>query len=192
MLLFLLCLIPFLGLTYDAVMGNIIDPIEEITNPTGQWALRFLLITLAITPLVKLTKKSYLMRFRRMLGLFTFFYALLHLSIWLIDQSFDLNIILEDVIERTYITLGFTAFILLMPLALTSTNGWIKRLGGKRWKKLHKAIYAIGILACIHFYWQSKSDAALEPLVYIGILTMLLGFRLFKYWRYRPSVNVRG
>ncbi len=182
-LVFILCLLPFIFLVYDVLSGNMIDQIEEITNPTGQWALRFLLITLAITPIVKLTKTSYLMRFRRMLGLFSFFYVLLHLSIWLIDQSFDAQLILEDIIERTYITLGFTALMLLLPLSITSTNGWIKRLGGKRWKKLHRLVYIAAILACVHFYWQSKSALAFEPLIYAGILTVLLGFRVFKKFK---------
>ncbi len=160
-------------------MGNMIDPIEEITNPTGQWAIRFLLVTLSITPLVYFTKQRYLMKFRRMLGLFVFFYACLHFSIYLIDQQFTPSLILEDITDRTYITIGFSAFLLLIPMAFTSTKGWIKRLG-RKWKKLHKSIYVIGILACIHFYWQSKSDMALQPFIYAGILVILLGFRLYK------------
>ncbi len=181
-IVFFLCLLPFLLLVYDILADNIIDPIEEITNPTGQWALRFLLITLSITPIVYFSKQRYLMKFRRMLGLFVFFYICLHFSIYLIDQEFDIKLILEDVTDRTYITLGFTAFLLLIPMAFTSTKGWIRRLG-RKWKKIHNSIYVIAILACIHFYWQSKSDAALQPFIYAGILAILLGFRLYKKYK---------
>ncbi len=177
---FIVCLLPFLTLVNNVINGSMIDPIEEITNPTGQWAFRFLLITLTIAPIARMTKQGYLIRFRRMLGLFVFFYALLHLSIWLIDQQFSLTIVLEDIVKRTYITIGFGAFLLLIPLAITSTNNWVKRLGGKRWKKLHKLVLPASILVWVHFYWQSKSDMALEPFVYGVILLVLLGNRFVK------------
>lgn len=178
---FILCSTPFLLLVFAATTGQMIDPIEEITNPTGQWALRFLFITLSVTPFIHFTKQRWLIKFRRMLGLFVLFYAFLHISIYLIDQSFSLDLVLEDIIDRTYITLGFSAFVLLIPLAITSTKGWIRRLG-RKWKKIHSLIYVIGILACIHFYWQSKSDADLEPFIYAIILFILLSFRVYKKW----------
>lgn len=181
-LVFVLCLLPFILLVLQVLSGDIIDPIEEITNPTGQWALRFLLLTLAISPIVKLSKKGYLMRFRRMLGLFAFFYACLHLSIWLIDQSFAVNLIIADVIKRNYITLGFLAFLLLIPLVITSTNKQIKRLGAKKWKKIHQLIYPITVLVCVHFYWQAKSATDLEPMIYATIAILLLLFRV-RRWR---------
>ena len=179
---FLLLLSPFLFLLFDILNENLIDPIEEITNPTGKWTLRFLLITLSVTPIVHFTKQRWLIKLRRMLGIFTFFYACLHLSIYLIDQTFALTLIFEDVVKRTYITVGFSAFLLMIPLAFTSTNGWIKRLG-RRWKKLHRLIYIIAPLGVIHFYWQSKSNMAMEPFIYAVILILLLGFRLWRHYR---------
>lgn len=175
-ILFVLLLLPFLLLIKDISTGALIDPIEEITVPTGQWALRLLLVVLAITPLVRLTRWRFIIKWRRMIGLFAFFYALLHLSIWLIDQQFDLAMIIEDITKRTYITVGFSALLLMTPLAITSTNGWMRRLG-RRWKRLHRLVYVIVILGVIHFYWQSKSDMALEPFIYAGIALILLGYR---------------
>ncbi|MBE8190032.1 MAG: sulfoxide reductase heme-binding subunit YedZ [Candidatus Thioglobus sp.] len=180
-LLFILLLAPFLQLLFDIFAGNLIDPIEEITNPTGQWAFRFLLLSLLITPLNKITPFS-IIKYRRMIGVFCFFYASLHLSIFLIDQQFSLEYILEDVVKRPYITIGFSGFILLFLLAATSTNKMVKRLG-KRWKKLHKMIYLIAILATVHFYWQAKSATDIEPLIYAIITLLLLGFRVnWKKW----------
>ena len=153
------------------------NPIEELIHRLGKWGLKFLLITLAITPLRKLTGWNWLVRFRRMLGLFAFFYVLLHFLAYAgLDQRFDLAVIVEDIAERPYITIGVTALLLLVPLAATSTNGMMRRLG-KRWKKLHRLIYVIGILGVWHFYWQVKLDT-LEALIYAGILTVLLAFRL--------------
>lgn len=157
-------------------MGNLIDPIEEITNPTGQWALRFLLLTLVITPLNKILPFS-IIKYRRMIGVFVFFYACMHLSIYLIDQSFTAQFIVEDIIKRPYVTIGFSAFVLLFSLAATSTNRMIKILG-RRWKKLHKLIYLIVILVVIHFYWQAKSYTDIEPMIYAAIALILLGFRI--------------
>ncbi|WXT99650.1 MAG: Protein-methionine-sulfoxide reductase heme-binding subunit MsrQ [Catillopecten margaritatus gill symbiont] len=180
-LLFILLLSPFLGLAFDAFAGNLIDPIEEITNPTGQWALRFLLLSLAITPLNKLLPFS-IIKYRRMIGVFSFFYACLHLSIFLIDQQFSVEFILEDVMKRPYITLGFSAFILLFLLAMTSTHKMMRRLG-KYWKKLHKTIYLIVILVVVHFYWQVKSSMDIEPMIYSLIALLLLSFRVnWKRW----------
>ncbi len=175
-LLFILLLTPFLLLLSDALLGNLIDPIEEITNPTGQWALRFLLLSLLITPLNKILPFS-LIKYRRMISVFSFFYACLHLSIYLIDQNFELQLVLVDVMKRPYITVGFSAFILLFLLTITSTNKMVRCLGG-RWKKLHRLIYLIIILVIVHFYWQVKSSTDIEPMIYGLIALLLLGFRI--------------
>jgi sulfoxide reductase heme-binding subunit YedZ len=179
--LFLLCLVPLAKLALEtfgvAGMSLGANPIEELIHRLGKWGLNFLLITLAVTPLRRLTGKSWLLRFRRMLGLFAFFYLLLHFLTYAgLDQRFDLPVIFEDVVERPFITIGFTAFLLLIPLAVTSTNAMMKRLG-RRWQKLHRLVYVIAILGVVHFYWQVKLDT-LEPLIYAAILAVLLGYRL--------------
>jgi sulfoxide reductase heme-binding subunit YedZ len=149
----------------------------RLIHSFGKWGLKFMLITLAVTPLRRLTGKGWLLRFRRMLGLFAFFYILMHFLIYAgLDQRFDLAVILEDIVERPYITVGFTALLLLFPLALTSTNAMMRRLG-RRWQKLHRLVYVIAILGVWHFYWQVKLDT-LEPLIYALILAVLLGTRL--------------
>lgn len=173
-LVFLLCLIP-LGLliwrAFDGALGA--NPVESITHATGEWALRMLLITLALTPLRMLLGRAWPIRFRRMLGLFAFFYAALHLTTYLwLDQFFVLAAIVEDVVKRPYITVGFAAFVLMLPLAITSTQGWIRRLG-RRWKTLHRAVYAVAILAVLHHLWLVKADL-LEPLIHALILAVLL------------------
>src|SRR5271163_3439503 len=153
------------------------NPIEFITHATGDWALRFLIITLAITPLRKILGLPELIRFRRMLGLFAFFYACLHFSTYIVlDKFFDMSEIWKDVLKRRFITVGFAAFLLLIPLAVTSTAGWIRRLGGKRWQALHRLIYISAILAVIHYYWLVKS-AVIRPLTYGAIVAVLLLFR---------------
>jgi sulfoxide reductase heme-binding subunit YedZ len=176
LLLFVLLLTPFLLLLSDVILGNLIDPIEEITNPTGQWALRFLLLGLLITPLNKILSFP-LIKYRRMIGIFSFFYACLHLSIYLIDQNFEFQLILADVMKRPYTMVGFSAFILLFLLTITSTNKMVQRLD-KRWKKLHQSIYLIIILVIVHFYWQAKSSMDIEPMIYGLIALLLLGFRI--------------
>lgn len=156
------------------------DPVAEIEHRTGLWALRFLLITLAITPLRQLTGKPVLIRFRRMLGLYAFFYACLHLAVYLgLDLRGYWTQIFEEIVKRPYITVGFAAWLLLLPLAITSTKGWIKRLG-RNWARLHKLVYAIGVLAILHFWWLVKSDIR-EPLLYASILALLLGWRAWKW-----------
>jgi sulfoxide reductase heme-binding subunit YedZ len=180
--LFALCLVP-LGLHVrgwidDALGAN---PIETITRASGDWTLRFLLITLAVTPLRKLTGLHWLLRLRRMLGLFAFFYASLHFTtyIWL-DQFFDLQAIARDILKRPFITVGFAAFVLLIPLAATSNNFAIRRLGGRRWQALHRSVYAIAILGVVHFWWLVKADVR-EPMIYALALAGLLGMR--GWWR---------
>ena len=160
------------------------NPVEELIHQCGKWGLKFLLVTLAITPLKLITGWLWLFRFRRMFGLFAFFYIVMHFLVYAgIDQRFDLAAIVEDVIERPYITLGMTGLLCLLPLALTSTRGMQRRLG-RKWGQLHRLVYVIGILGVWHFYWQVKQDL-LEPLIYIGILAMLLGYRLWRRWRRR-------
>ena len=175
--LFLLCALPFCVLVYNGFTNNLTaNPIKEITHFTGEWALRFLLITLSITPLRKITRRNALIRFRRMLGLFAFFYACLHFSTYLVlDQFFDWNEIVLDVAKRPYITVGFTAFVLLIPLAVTSTNKMAQRLGNN-WRRLHSLIYPIAVLVIFHYLWLVKADI-LPPLIYGLILCLLLVLR---------------
>src|SRR5947207_3099997 len=187
--IFVICLVPFAVLlwkffgptprdmsTWGVGLGA--NPIEKITHVTGDWTLRFLLITLAITPLRKLLSLPALIKFRRMLGLFAFFYGCLHLTtyIWL-DKFFNLHEMLADVAKRKIITVGLTAFVLLIPLALTSTAGWIRRLGGKRWRAVHRLIYVSAIAGVIHYVWLVKADIR-EPLEYGAILALLLSYRM--------------
>jgi methionine sulfoxide reductase heme-binding subunit len=176
---FLLCLVPLGILVLRALTANLgANPVEFIQHATGDWTLRFLVITLCITPFRKLLKLPDLIRFRRMLGLFAFFYACLHFLTYLgPDQSFDLAAMWKDVAKRPFITMGFAAFVLLIPLALTSTAGWIRRLGGRRWQMLHRLIYISAICGVIHYYWLVKS-AVLRPLTYAAIVAILLLWRL--------------
>src|SRR6266481_9995545 len=154
------------------------NPIEKITHATGDWTLRFLLITLSITPLRKLLRVPSLIKFRRMLGLFAFFYGCAHFTTYLwLDKFFNLHEILLDLAKRKYITVGFTAFVLLIPLSLTSTAGWIRRLGGKRWQALHRLIYVSAILGVIHYLWLVKADIR-KPLMDGAILAVLLLYRV--------------
>lgn len=180
---FLACLIPALLLVRDAFTGGLgVNPIEDITHRTGDWALRLLLVTLAVTPLRRLAGWNGLIRFRRMFGLFAFFYAVLHFSTYLVfDHFFDLLLIIDDVAERKYVTAGFIGFVLMIPLAVTSTQGWIRRLG-KRWAVLHRLVYASAVAGVVHFLWLVKIDIG-EPLIYAAILTVLLCARLA--YRYR-------
>lgn len=154
------------------------NPIERVTHTTGDWILIFLCVTLAITPLRRILSQPWLIKFRRMFGLFAFFYACLHFLTYLwLDQFFSWSSIVKDVYKRPFITAGFTAFVLLIPLALTSTTGWIRRLGGKRWQLLHRLIYVSAIAGVVHYYWLVKSDVRL-PVFYGVIVALLLGFRI--------------
>jgi sulfoxide reductase heme-binding subunit YedZ len=159
------------------------DPIAKITHTTGDWTLRFLVITLAITPLRKIFGLPVLIRFRRMLGLFAFFYGTLHFTtyVWL-DQFFDVHSMIKDVAKRPFITAGFTGFVLLIPLALTSTAGWIRRLGGKRWQLLHRLIYVSALAGAIHYYWLVKSDVR-KPVFYGSMVLLLLLWRIQAYFQ---------
>ncbi len=178
-LLFILCLVPFGLLVWGLLTDNLgANPVEELTKQTGIWTLRFLIITLAVTPARHLLGWNGLIRFRRMLGLFAFFYGSLHFMILVVfDHFFSLQAILEDVLKRPFITVGFLGYILLLPLAMTSTTKMIKRLGGKRWQQLHRLIYVIAICGVLHFLWLVKADIR-RPSMYIGLLAILLGYRL--------------
>ena len=188
--MFLLCLLPLGKLALEifglAGMSLGANPIEELIHRLGKWGLNFLLITLSVTPLRNLTGMNWLIRFRRMLGLFTFFYILLHFLTYAgLDQRFDIVVIVEDIVERPYITIGMSALLLLLPLAITSTKGMMRRLG-KRWQKLHRLVYVIGALGVWHFYWQVKEDI-LEPSIYIIVLVVLLGYRILTRWRRKQA-----
>ncbi len=197
---FLACLVPLALLawrffgptpgdmsTWGAGLGA--NPIEVITHSTGDWTMRFLLITLAITPLRKLTGMGWLIRYRRMLGLFAFFYGVLHFTtyIWL-DKFFDLHAMLDDIAKRKFITIGLLGLAAMIPLALTSTAGWIRRLGGKRWQMLHRLIYVSAIAGVIHYIWLVKADLS-KPLQYGAILAVLLGYRVFVWARKGIAVS---
>lgn len=179
---FIACLGPLARLgwkAYNHALGA--NPIEVITHSTGDWTLIFLLVTLAITPVRKLTHQPWLIRFRRMFGLFAFFYVMLHFLtyIWL-DKFFDVHEMLADIGKRKFITVGFTAFLLLIPLAITSTSGWIHRLGGKRWSRLHQLIYLSAVAGVIHYWWLVKKDIH-KPLEYAIVLGVLLGYRVLAW-----------
>ncbi len=177
--LFLACLLPLAALVWAGFRGALgANPVETITHDTGQWALRLLLATLAVTPVRRLTGWAPVVRLRRMLGLFAFFYAALHLATYLwLDQFFAWGAIAEDVLKRPYITVGFAAFLLLVPLAATSTQAMVRRLGGRRWRLLHRLVYPAAALAVLHLLWLVKADLR-EPLVYAAILALLLAARV--------------
>jgi sulfoxide reductase heme-binding subunit YedZ len=187
---FLLCLLPLAWLLVCAfgLAGTSLgaNPIDELQDRTGEWALRLLLVTLCITPLAVTLRKPWLLAVRRMLGLFAFTYLCLHFLNWFVlDQWLDLRAILADIAKRPYITVGFTAFLMLVPLAVTSTAGWMRRLG-RRWHQLHRLIYPAAALGCVHYWWQVKADWR-EPLVYASVLALLLGWRV---WRARMRRSI--
>ena len=182
---FLACLIPLGQLLYNAWAGDLTaNPIEYITHFTGDWSLIFLLATLSVTPLRKIFGWNEIIKLRRMLGLFAFFYVLLHFSTFMVlDHFFDFERIVKDVYKRPYVTAGFTAFVLLIPLAATSTAAMIRRLG-KRWQQLHRLVYVAAIAGVVHFYWLVKADIR-RPVQYGAILALLLGYRLLSLWTQR-------
>lgn len=186
--LFLILSIPLFKLIADGVLDQLgANPIEKITRTTGYWTLTLLLVTLAVTPLRRFFGWSWPGRFRRMLGLFAFFYGCLHFLTYLVlDQFFDWAGIVKDIAKRPYITVGFTALLLLVPLAVTSTDGMIRRLGGKRWRVLHRLVYLIAILGVVHFWWLVKKDIS-RPAIDAAILALLLGFRMMDAVRKQVS-----
>jgi sulfoxide reductase heme-binding subunit YedZ len=183
-LVFVACLLPLADLARRAfeIGGASLgaNPVEELLHGLGLWALRLLVITLAVTPLREILRKPWPLAFRRMLGLFAFFYVLLHFVTWFwLDQDMYWSGILIDIAKRPFITIGFAAFLMLIPMAITSTNGWIRRMGAERWRKLHRLIYVIALFGVWHFYWLVKSDIR-EPLLYFGLTFVLLGWRAWK------------
>jgi len=191
--IFPLCLVPLALLVWKAATANLgANPIEAITHSTGDWTLRFLLVTLAITPLRKVTGQLWLIGLRRMVGLFAFFYGCLHFLtfIWL-DQGFDVHSMIKDVYKRPFITLGFTAFVLLIPLAVTSTRKMIQRLGGRRWQWLHRLIYVSAMAAIVHFTWAMKKDIH-RPIEYGIVLGVLLGYRVVVWAMSALAAKRRG
>ena len=190
---FVACLVPLVWLVWRGLTGALTaNPIEDITHRTGDWALRLLLVTLAITPLRRMLGWSSLASYRRMIGLFAFFYAALHLSTYLVlDFFFAFDLIFDDVIERRYVTAGLTAFMLLLPLALTSTSGMIRRLGGARWRQLHRLVYLAAVAGVVHYLWLVKIDIG-PPLVYAAVLAVLLGLRLWFHYVKRPASREAG
>ena len=192
---FAAALIPFAHLVWRGFQGDLTaDPLVEITNETGIWTLRFVVITLAVTPVRRISGWNAIIRHRRMLGLFAFFYSMLHFLTYLVGDRFAsldfpdgfvawstagnlLVSIWEDIAKRPYITVGFIAFVSMIPLALTSTTGWIRRLGGRNWQRLHRLIYLTAIAGVTHYWWRVKADT-LHPAIYAGIVALLLGFRL--------------
>jgi sulfoxide reductase heme-binding subunit YedZ len=185
--LFLLCLVPLVRLVWGYYHNELgANPIEYITHKTGDWIIRFLLITLSVTPLRILLNQPKLARFRRMLGLFAFFYGCLHLTTWVwLDKFFDLHEMWVDVLKRRFITVGMTGFVLLIPLAITSTAGWVRRLGFVRWQRLHRLVYFSALAGVIHYYWLVKSDVRL-PLLYGGILAVLMTYRAWNWTHGKP------
>ena len=186
---FVLALLPAAWLAWRTWHGALgVNPVEELELTTGIWAYRFLLVSLAITPLRKLTGWNAVIRYRRMLGLFAFAYATAHLLIYVVvDQGMVLDYIVQDVVKRRFITAGMVAFLLLVPLAVTSTKGWIRRLG-KRWQSLHRLVYVSAIAAALHFIWKVKVAIG-EPVYYAAILAILLALRLL--WRRQPAAAAR-
>jgi methionine sulfoxide reductase heme-binding subunit len=188
-LVFLLCLVPALLIVGDlfGLTGSLgANPVEAMLDRFGNWALRFIMIALAVTPLRQLSGWNWVQRFRRMLGLFAFFYVLLHFLTWLVlDQQLLVGAIAEDIVKRPFITIGFAAFLLLTAMALTSPVA-VRRRMGRRWQQLHYSVYLVGILAVWHYWWQVKADFR-EPLVYALILAFLLGYRIWRRARKRPA-----
>ncbi len=190
---FAACLVPFLRLAWPfyklLTTGNApeltANPVEYITHATGTWTIRFLLITLTVTPLRKILNQPRLVRYRRMLGLFAFFYVSLHFMTWFIlDKSFSLSDMWADVLKRRFITMGMLGFAMLLPLAITSTAGWVRRLGFAQWQRLHRLVYFAALAGVIHYMWLVKSDERL-PLMYGAMLTVLMLYRLF-IWKQTP------
>ncbi|MGW8390150.1 sulfite oxidase heme-binding subunit YedZ [Pseudoduganella sp. HUAS MS19] len=178
---FVLALVPFFALVYLVATDQLVEPLQYITRNTGSWTLYFLCITLAVTPLRRLSGWNWLLKLRRMMGLYAFFYALLHFTTFLwFDHFFDVQEMLKDVVKRPFITVGFIAFVLLLPLAVTSTNGMVRRLGGKRWQLLHKLVYLIAPLGILHFWWMraGKHDFN-KPILFGLIVLVLLGMRVW-------------
>ena len=184
----LVCLTPAALLLYDGFQGELgANPVETITNTTGIWTLRLIVAGLAITPLRWATGLNPLINYRRLVGLFAFFYGTLHfLTYFILDHQLEFSGLWDDVVKRPYITAGFTAFVLMIPLAITSTTGWIRRMGGKRWNLLHRLVYITALAAVLHYFWKVKLDATFPINYGIGV-AILLGIRLWRTYRPKPA-----
>jgi sulfoxide reductase heme-binding subunit YedZ len=180
--IFIAALLPFLRMVYLSVTGSLADPLEFITHSSGDWTLYFLVITLAVTPLRRLFKWNWVVRLRRMVGLYAFFYAFLHFTAFLwFDHFFDVAAMWKDVLKRPFITVGFIAFVLLIPLAVTSTNAMVRKLGGKRWQWIHRLIYIIAPLGILHYYWMKSAKNNIgQPILFGVMVAVLLALRV--YW----------
>jgi len=193
----LACLTPLAFLIYDGFTDNLTaNPIEKITNTTGIWTLRLIVATIAITPLRWLTGINQLVNYRRLVGLFAFFYGSIHFTIYVVTtffiggfSNFDASGLWADLVKRPYITAGFTAFVLMIPLAITSTAGWIRRMGGKKWNLLHRLIYITALAACLHYFWKVKLDTTFPVYYAIGV-AVLLGFRAWRHFAKRRASEV--
>ena len=192
--MFAACLLPAADLTWRALHsdGLGVNPIEEAEIFTGLWTLRFLAITLAVTPARELLRLGVLARYRRMFGLFTFFYAFVHLSMWVgVDWFFAWGLMGGEIVKHRYILVGMASFVLLIPLALTSTNAWVRRLGGRRWRRLHQLVYLIAIGGTVHYLWAVKKDT-LFPLAYLAVFVVLLAYRMIARWGLRGRQPARA
>jgi len=191
----IVALLPFLRIVFLGATDQFgANPLEFVTRSTGTWTLVLLCCTLAITPLRRITGMNWLIRLRRMLGLYTFFYGTIHFLIWLlVDRGLDPASMLKDIVKRPFITVGFAAFVLMIPLAVTSANAMVRWLGGKRWQALHRSIYAIAVLAILHYWWHKagKHDFA-EVSIYAAVMAVLLGLRVWWAWRSPRSAMAGG
>ncbi|MBL0171961.1 MAG: sulfoxide reductase heme-binding subunit YedZ [Gemmatimonadaceae bacterium] len=176
--LWVLVIAPLVWMIARGIMGDLgANPIERLEDETGRWTLRLLAGSLAVSPLVAFTRWGWLVRERRFLGLGAFFYAVMHLNVYIgLDNFFDVDDIVKDVLKHLYVTVGMTAFLLLVPLAVTSTKGWVRRLGGKRWTQLHRLVYVAATAGCVHFIWAVKKDKT-EPLIYAAVFLVLFALR---------------
>ena len=193
-IVWILCLAPLAYLIYSLYLDLGANPIETVTNTTGIWTLRLIVTTIAITPVRWLTGINQLVNYRRLIGLFAFFYGSLHFTTYvvttfIVDGQFDYSGLVKDLTERRYIIAGFTAFVLMIPLAITSTAGWIRRLGGKRWNVLHRLIYITALAAVLHYFWKVKLDTTFPVFYGIGV-AVLLGFRLWRHFAKRRASEV--
>ena len=185
---FVVCLVPAAYLTWAVLTNHLgVNPIRDAEIETGLWTLRFLAISLSVTPARRITGWNVLAKYRRMLGLFTFFYACVHLSLWFVDWWFDWPAMWHEIVKHKYILIGMTTFLLLLPLAITSTNGWVRRLGGKRWARLHRLVYVAAVTGTIHYLWAVKKDTFF-PLVYLAVFCVLLGYRVFTAQRKKSKL----
>lgn len=189
---FVLALVPFFALAYLVATDQLVEPLQYITRNTGSWTLYFLCITLAVTPLRRLSGWNWLLKLRRMMGLYAFFYALLHFTTFLwFDHFFDVQEMLKDVAKRPFITVGFTAFVLLVPLAVTSTNGMVRRLGGKRWQLLHKLVYVIAPLGILHFWWMRAGKHDFNKPILFGLIVLAL-LSIRAWWARSKATTTAG